>query len=140
MALKSDQQSQNLIKVITKGWPELRQNCPKSIVDFWNHRDELCFKNGLIFKGPKIVIPRSICSDTIKAVHDNSHQGCNQATRRARDIMFWPGMNKELTDYVRSCPICEKHRSANAKEPLMPHEMPLRPWENISCDIFAFDN
>ena len=81
MALKSDQQSQNLINVITKGWPELRQNCPKSIVDFWNHRDELCFENGLIFKGPKIVIPRSIRSDTIKAVHDNSHQGYNQATR-----------------------------------------------------------
>ena len=49
-------------------------------------------------------------------------------------------MDKELTDYVLSCPICKKHRSANAKEPLMPHEIPLRPWQNISCDIFAFGN
>ncbi|XP_053382273.1 uncharacterized protein K02A2.6-like [Mercenaria mercenaria] len=140
IASQNDDQVQTLIQVIRNGWPRMRQDCPKSVVEYWNHRDELSFENGLIFKGQKIIIPRSERFDMIKAVHDNSHQGCNQATRRASDIMFWPGMSNQILEYVQACSLCEKYRPSNAKEPLFSHEVPQRPWQNVSCDIFAFDN
>ena len=76
----------------------------------------------------------------VRIIHDSSHQGCNQASRRARDIIFWPGMTKGITNYVLACPLCERYRHANTKEPLLPHAVPARPWEHLSCDIFAFEN
>ena len=79
-------------------------------------------------------------SEMVNIIHDSSHQGCNQASRRARDIMFWPGMTKAITNYVLACPLCERYRHANAKEPLLPHAVPARPWQHLSCDIFAFEN
>jgi len=75
----------------------------------------------------------------VKAVHMN-HMGCQKALSRARDIMFWPGMTKQITDYVLACPLCEKYRAANRKEPLCPHEIPDRPWQNVSCDLFELEN
>jgi hypothetical protein len=36
-----DQQCQTLTKVILNGWPENRSDCPPSITEYWNHRDEL---------------------------------------------------------------------------------------------------
>ena len=73
------------------------------------------------------------------AVHIG-HMGAEKTNRRARDIMFWPGMTKCINEYVLTCAICEKHRASNAKEPLIPHEIPQRPWQNVACDLFTFDN
>ena len=37
----SDQRFHNLKTVIKDGWPENRSDCSPSIIDYWNHRDEL---------------------------------------------------------------------------------------------------
>ena len=34
---------------ILNGWPEQRTNCPSSIAEFRNHRDELTIINGIVF-------------------------------------------------------------------------------------------
>ena len=93
-----------------------------------------------VFKGQKVVILTAMRSEMVKIIHDSSHQGCNQASRRARDVMFWPGMTKAIMNYVLACPLCERYRHANVKEPLLPHAVPARPWQHLSCDIFAFEN
>ena len=53
--------------------------------------------------------------------------------------MFWPSMTKQITDYVLCCEICNKYRDSNVKEPLTPHDVPQRPWQNLSCDLFTWD-
>ena len=136
----TDYQFQCIAKVMKKGWPRERGKCPKNILEFWNHRDEMSYEDGILFKGQKVVIPTAMRSEMVKIIHDSSHQGCNQASRRARDVMFWPGMTKAITNYVLACPLCERYRHANVKEPLLPHAVPARPWQHLSCDIFAFEN
>ena len=37
-ATRNDAQIQMLIEVIKTGWPETRQNCPKTVLEFWNQR------------------------------------------------------------------------------------------------------
>ena len=136
----TDYQFQCIAKVMKKGRPRERGKCPKNILEFWNHRDEMSYEDGILFQGQKVVIPIAMRSEMVKIIHDSSHQGCNQASRRARDIMFWPGMTKAITNYVLACPLCERYRHANMKEPLLPHAVPTRPWQHLSCDIFAFEN
>jgi hypothetical protein len=66
--------------------------------------------------------------------------GVEKTIRRARDALFWPGMAKQITSYIYQCAVCQKHRYSNAKEPLISHDVPDRPWQNIAADLFSFDN
>ncbi|XP_060558761.1 uncharacterized protein K02A2.6-like [Ruditapes philippinarum] len=137
-ATQNDAQLQTLISVISNGWPDDRRNCPTTVSEYWNHRDELAFEDNIVFKGQKIVIPKSLRQDMTNAVHVG-HFGVEKTTRRARDIMFWPSMSKQITDYVLKCQICCKYRDSNKKEPLHPHDIPQRPWQYLSCDLFTWN-
>ena len=138
-ATRGDEQMQELIRVINSGWPDTRQNCPKSVMDYYNHRDELSCANDIVFKGQKLVIPASMREEMIKAVHIG-HLGVEKSVGRARDIMFWPLMSKQITDYVLGCTICLKYRDSNPNEPLHSHDVPDRPWQNVSSDVFTWKN
>jgi hypothetical protein len=109
------------------------------VLEFWNHRDELSVGNDIILRGQKIVIPKDMRQTMINAVHIG-HMGVNKTLSRTEDVMFWPPMGKQIIDHVLACQICLTHRHSNAKEPLKPHHIPKRPWQNIACDIFSLDN
>jgi len=66
----------------------------------------------------------------------SSHIGIEGCLRRAREHVYWPGMNAALKDYMGSCEICLKFRHEQQKEPMMSHELPERAWEVVSTDIF----
>ena len=59
--------------------------------------------------------------------------------KRAREVMYWPGINNEITDMVTNCGTCAKYRSAQQAEPLKQHAMVNRPWEKICADLFVLD-
>ena len=54
--------------------------------------------------------------------------------------MYWPGMSKGIEKIVSQCGVCVQHSPSNTKEPLIPLELPDKPWTNISADIFEFEN
>lgn len=54
--------------------------------------------------------------------------------------MYWPGMSKDIEKIVSQCKVCVQHSPTNPKEPLIPLELPDKPWANISADIFEFEN
>ena len=138
-ATREDAHMQALIEVIESGWPEIRQKCPQIVLEYWNHRDELSCENGIIFKGQKLVIPASMRDEMTKAVHVG-HFGIDKSVGRARDIMFWPGMSKQITEYVQNCSICNKYQASNRNEPLHSHDVPQRPWQHLSLDLFTLEN
>ena len=49
-----------LTKTILERWPERRNQCSPESKDFWNYRDELSMVDGLVLKGNRIVIPKSL--------------------------------------------------------------------------------
>ena len=68
-----------------------------------------------------------------------SHIGIQGTLRRAREIIYWPGMNKDLEDYISKCETCNTYQSSQQKEPLICHDVPHRPWEKVGCDIFTLN-
>ena len=137
-ATSHDPQMQTLKMTIIEGWPDLRSECPKPILDFWNHRDDLSVADDLIFRGQTLLIPKSLRQQMIESVHIG-HMGTQKCLQRAKDVMFWPGMAKQICDYVLSCSICLSNRNSNQKEPLTPHKIPSRPWEKLGSDLFSLD-
>ena len=68
------------------------------------------------------------------------HTGIQSCLRRAREAVYWPGMNKDLTDFISKCEICNTFQNNQAPEPLIPHEIPSRPWQIIAANIFTVNN
>jgi len=138
-ATEADAQFRVLKNVILEGWPYILKECPKQIVDFWNHRDELTIIDGIILKGNRIVIPQSCRSLMLDKLHSN-HMGVEKCLRRARDTVFWPNLSADLKKLVLSCTICLERRNANTKEDMAPSPLPDRPWQVLASDLFSWEN
>lgn len=77
---------------INEGWPDSRKKCKQSILENWNHRDELSHANGLIFIGQKLLIPRLLRQELLNSVHLN-YLAIAKTIERANDCIIWPGMS-----------------------------------------------
>lgn len=49
-------------------------------------------------------------------------------------------MSQDIEELISKCSVCQEHRNKNQKEPLLPHEVPNRPWSKLGADIFQFGN
>ena len=60
-------------------------------------------------------------------------------TRKARDILYWLNMSREIRDMVGQCNPCNEYQKSQRKEALMTHEIPERPWSRVAMDIFTLE-
>jgi len=67
-----------------------------------------------------------------------SHHGAGAILRRARETLYWPSMTQDIKDRTDVCTFCHQYEAAQAKLPLMPHEIPERPWEKVATDMFEY--
>ena len=133
-----DQSMRALSETIKYGWPETKGETPVSIHADWDVRDEMSQLNGVVLRGERIAIPPSMRKVMLEKIHQG-HMGIEKSKRRARDTLYWPGMNSQITDTVSSCSICLEHRKQNAKEPMIPFRVPTKPWELLATDLFTWD-
>ena len=92
-----NQTLQMLKKVIVDGFPDTKQELPAAIYPYFQLRDELSVHDGIIFKVLRCVIPQTV-RPRIKAKLHESHIGVQGCLRRARETLYWPGMNAERRD------------------------------------------
>ena len=102
---KKDDQLQELLGIIRDGWPETKQQCPVRVREYWNIRSELSEADGIIFKGTKIVVPTSMRRFMLNKIHEG-HLGIEKCKKRAREIIYWPRINTDITEMVLSCTSC----------------------------------
>ena len=135
---RNDPSLQELKCVITLGWPEDKSKVAPQVHPFFSIRDELTIQDGLIFRGQRVVVPQSL-RPMIKTKLHSSHMGIDACLRRARESVFWPGFSAEIKQMVETCETCRKFETSPQKEPLVSHDVPLRPWEKIGVDIFELN-
>ena len=58
---------------------------------------------------------------------------------QARKTVYWPGMTSNIKVKILKCNTCLKCRNRNQKQPLVQHEIPDLPWQNIGSDIFKYE-
>ncbi|KAJ7996603.1 hypothetical protein DPEC_G00238770 [Dallia pectoralis] len=132
-----DQVLQNLSTTIQRGWPDKERNVHPSISSFFPYRDELVVEDGIVIKGHKAVIPHSLHREYINIVH-RGHPGLESTRRRARGIVFWPSMNRDIAEELMSCSVCNSTRPHQQEEPLQPHPVPALPWSTVATDMFEW--
>ncbi|RUS85701.1 hypothetical protein EGW08_006577 [Elysia chlorotica] len=127
-----------LLEQIIHGWPEEVKKLRKNLRKYWSIRDHLTVEDGIILKTTAIMIPTTMQTEILKKIHEG-HQGIQKSTLKARDCVFWLGMQKDITEYIQRCQQCAEYSKSQQKEPLHPHDIPSRPWEKIAADLFEID-
>ena len=123
--------------MILRGWPNEKQHVPEVILPYISFRDELVVHKGIILRGEQIVIPVCLRESMKKKVH-MGHLGINSCLRRARDLIFWPGMSTDIREYVEKCGTCSTYQDKQPSESLYVHETPELPWQKVGTDLFLW--
>ena len=60
---------------------------------------------------------------------------------RAKETVYWPGMNEQLEQLISNCQLCIKYsrsKDKNMPNTALDHEIPSIPWSKVATDIFHF--
>ena len=98
-ATSEDMTMRLLQTTIQTGWPDKISETPAELKAFWTYRDELSEVDGILLKGEKILIPQSLRSDMLNRIH-STHLGVIKCKERAKDVLFWPGMGRQIEETV----------------------------------------
>ena len=66
-------------------------------------------------------------------LHD-SHPGIVKIKSVARSYVWWPKMDTNLEEKVKSCATCQSHQKTPPCSSLHPWEWPGRPWSRVYVD------
>ena len=87
-----------------------RSLVPKEVSEYFNVRDELAMQDEIIFKGQRCVIPKTL-RQKVKEKILRAHIGIEGCLRRACEVVYWPSMNQEITNYNEHCDTCNMYTS-----------------------------
>ncbi len=130
----SDEVLQQLVNFTLHGWPA-KHNIPHVVKPYYSIRSEIVYHEGLLLKGQRIIVPSSLRSTMKKIVHQG-HNGMERCKSRARQSLYWPGMNAEIEELVARCSYCLTYRNKQQSENLIDHEIPNSPWIKVASDVF----
>ena len=120
-----------------QGWPHQRRHIPHLARRYWDFRDKLSTDDGMLLKGPRLIIPGELQEEYLNHLHEG-HLSASKVQENAKQHMYWTGIDVDIEDYTKQCQECIK-RSQVAKEPLQPHDIPEGPWRKLGIDYFVFD-
>uniref|UniRef100_A0A8D2J594 Gypsy retrotransposon integrase-like protein 1 n=1 Tax=Varanus komodoensis TaxID=61221 RepID=A0A8D2J594_VARKO len=132
-----DKSLQALKSVVLNGWPDSKEEVPLIVREYWTFRDEIGIQDGILYKGPRVIILKSLRSEVLKRIHA-SHIGGEACYRQAQDTLYWPNMQNEIRDFVSRCSACNEYAQAQQKEPMMSYVLPTRPWQIVSMDLLSY--
>lgn len=121
-----------------QGWPEHKRKLQDTAKLYWTIKNDIHVINGIVFRNHQIVVPKTLRKEMISRIHEG-HLGIEKCKRRARELLWWPGMNTDIEQAVQACNTCQRHRVSNRREPLQPHPIPDLPWQVLATDIFDFE-
>ncbi|XP_055633206.1 uncharacterized protein K02A2.6-like [Toxorhynchites rutilus septentrionalis] len=93
--------------------------------------------DGLIFKSNQVLIPQSLRKIMLAKVH-SGHSGIQSCIRRAKQVLFWIGISKDIQEMVEACTICQRHQRSNTKHTILLKDIPVLPFERVASDHFHF--
>lgn len=92
---------------------------------------------GIIFIDDKIIVPKQLRLPMIRLLH-KGYLGINKTINRARNLFYWPELTTDVTQFIKNCRVCEKHRPNNFKEPMLPYSVPKLKFNKMGADILEY--
>ena len=143
--IRLQQSDHSLAALFSSVIPESEQTADKTSYFLKNgvlmrtFRDKLAPSDAGIHQ---VVVPFCLRSKLLYLAHDipaAGHLGVAKTTERLQRHFFWPTICKDVKEYCRTCPVCQK-LGKGAKPAVAPlHSLPLvtEPFSEIAMDIIG---
>ncbi|GBL89207.1 hypothetical protein AVEN_255310-1 [Araneus ventricosus] len=112
-AQQEDEVCIQLINFVEKGWPE-KNALPTHLSRYWEYRHSINIQDGLLMMNARLIIPESMKSEILKAIHEG-HLGITKCRARAKESIWWPGLSTQIERMT--CDSCIKQQVYH-KEPM----------------------
>ena len=94
---------------------------------------------GLVIFGRCIVVPATKRKRVVDRLHD-AHLGEERTLRRARQTVYWPGIDSDIRNKVRGCEPCQWLRPSQGPEELLRDPTPTFVFQEIAVDYGEVQN
>ena len=95
----------------------MQELVPVLIQPYWNFRDELYLRDDTIYQAERLVIPQSQRHEYLKRLHVG-HLKIDKRMERAKQPVFWPGINGDIKQLVSECSLCLRHSNRQQQMPI----------------------
>ncbi len=101
-----------------------------------NVAEELSIAKGVILRGNRIIIPKSLQNKVIKIAHEG-HQGLVKTKQLLRSRVWFPKMDEAVSAVVNPCIACQATVNMPSQEPVKSTQLPNGPWESLAVDYYG---
>ncbi|KAL4231673.1 hypothetical protein ACF0H5_009252 [Mactra antiquata] len=112
-------------------------------VDKWENspnyipvRYELSTIGHLVLRGTRIVVPKCLRKKCIELAHEG-HLGVVGTKQNLRTKVWWPKLDQDVENYLKSCYGCQLVSQLPRPEPMIPTELPAGPWQDLAIDLLG---
>ncbi|CAG2216100.1 Retrovirus-related Pol polyprotein from transposon 17.6,Retrovirus-related Pol polyprotein from transposon 297 [Mytilus edulis] len=90
----------------------------------------------------QLAIPRKMVPTILAETHNSlfsGHLGISRTIRRTQRLYFWPLMNSDIENWIKSCELCSERKQPSNPVRAQLSSMPLAsmPFERVSTDIMG---
>ena len=107
---------------------------PELLRPFCQRQQEFSIESGCLLWGTRVVVPWVLQQHILEELH-RGHPGIVRMKSLARSHVWWPTIDCQLEDVVKSCMCCHSNRHQPVKAPLHPWALPAKPWQHIHLDF-----
>ncbi|CAI2737870.1 unnamed protein product, partial [Dicrocoelium dendriticum] len=123
----------SVVRFTKTGWPT---TVPVDLKPYAQRKNELSLHDGCLFWGSRLIPPLKARPFIIKELH-NAHPGVARMKALARGYCWWPGLDTEIENYLKTCGLCQQYQSNKPPGPVHNWRWPEKPWQRIHADYFG---
>lgn len=128
-SMKNDQETKLVVE-----WLHQNGEWPEQIAKYKPFKDDLYIQNDVLMKQEKLVLPAALRNQALKVAHV-AHPGMSTMKHLLRQGVWWPGIDREVEDYVKKCPECQLVTKSSKPLPIVLTKLPRNVWDYVSMDF-----
>ena len=134
---QADTTCQKIVEYCKSGWPE-KGALPSDVKPFHTVSSLSSRWNTVFFSevDVRIVIPPPLRRQLLCKLH-SGHQGITKCRELASQLVWWPGLSKQLEEMVQNCQECIKAQRQRP-QPLTPTALTHLPWQKVASHLFVW--
>jgi hypothetical protein len=88
----------------------------------------------------QLVLPSSLRKEALRGIHDDvGHPGRDRTMALAKERFWWPGISRNVEDWVSHCTRCLRRKAAGDKAPLV-NIVTTQPMELVCIDYLSLES
>lgn len=111
---------------------------PQKMQAFNKERLTYSVHDGCVFKGHRVVIPSNLRRQILSKLHEG-HLGIARMRSVARDIYWWPNIDRDIANFASCCTLCAKARNVPRNGYLQNWAETTYAFERVHMDICYID-